>query len=190
MKKTKSEIREGFIRVTSVLSPFNDFSMIEPSVLKNAADRGTRVHHFCELYAKNLLIESVDEDCKPYVESFIGWFDSYVDEVLLIEERLYCETKLITGQIDLVCTLKGSKGIHVVDIKTPQSPGKSWALQTSAYKYLIMQNYPDMMITNRGCIMLSRRGEGAKMVSYTNYEYDIDLYMGALDLYKFFKCEN
>jgi len=183
--KKQNEIREGFTRVTSVLNPFTDFSMIEPAVLANASDRGTRVHNFCELYAKNLLIEPVDEDCKPYVESFIEWFDNFVGEVLHVEERLYCDDLKITGQIDLICKLKGSDRIYIIDLKTPQTSSKSWKLQTAAYQYLSVIGL-GYFIQERGCLMLDKNGGQAKFISYTDYEKDSTLYFSALKLYRFF----
>ena len=186
MKKNKmEEIRNGYRRVTSIVQPFTDFSMIEPHVLQNAADRGTRTHHFCELYVKNLLIEPVDEDCKPYFESFVNWYDFIVEEVLYTEQRLYCDHWKITGQVDLILKLKGSDSTYIVDIKTPQTKSKSWQLQTAAYQYLATQGL-GMTVQQRGCLMLDRNGGEAKFIGYSDYEKDAELFFAACKLNSFF----
>lgn len=177
-------MKSGYRRVTEILQAYTDFSMIDPAVLANAADRGSRVHRFCELYIKNLLIESVDNDCKPYFDSFKFWFDSVVEEVFFIEERLYCNDLKITGQIDLICSLRNSDKKFIIDFKTPQNPSKTWALQTAAYKYLAEKNL-EIKIDYRGCLMLDRHAEPPKFLSYDN-DMDFELFKWACHLYEFF----
>lgn len=186
MKKQTDEDTKGYTRVTSILSAYSDFSHIEPSVLAYAADRGTRVHTFCELYVKNLLIEPIDADCKPYFDSFVQWFDFIVAEVIQAEQRLFCDKLKISGQIDLLLKLKGGDDIYLVDIKTPQQLSKTWALQSAAYKYLVEAN-SDMKINYRGCLMLDKNGGAPKMIGYENHQRDNDLFMSALALHRYFK---
>lgn len=181
----KQEKMERYRRVTEILSPFTDFSMIAPHVLENAADRGSRTHHFCELYIKNLLIEPVDEDCKPYFESFVQWYDFVVDKVLHVEKRFYCDDWRITGQVDLICKLKNSDSVYIVDLKTPQSSSKTWQLQTAAYKYLAEKNL-GIEIDYRGCLMLRKDGEVPKMCGYPNHKEDLELFFSACKLNSFF----
>ncbi len=70
-------IKPGYTRVTKPLQGFSKYDMIDPDVLANAADRGTRVHKFCEMYAKGLLFSDnmIDEDCLNYVKCFKKWFN-------------------------------------------------------------------------------------------------------------------
>lgn len=175
----------GYTRVTEILSRFTDFSHIQPSVLANACDRGSRVHHFCEMYVKNLLIEPVDDDCKPYFNSFVAWFDELVEEVIESEQRLFCDEWKITGQIDLILKLKNTDTLYIVDIKTPQQKADSWTLQTAAYKHLVESN-SDLKIDYRGCLMLNRHGGFPKMIGYPSHEKDLDLFFSACKLHKFF----
>jgi len=178
-------IPDGYIRVTDVLKPFTNFSHIDPAVLKNAADRGTRVHKYCELYAQNMLIEQPLSDCKGYVDSFKDWFDDNVEEVISLEKRINHELLKISGKYDLVITKKGNPTRHLVDIKTPQSPALSWPLQMAAYQYLF--EYENIgCLGERICLMLDKKGGKAKEIVYVNYEDDWKLYLSALKLYKYF----
>lgn len=181
----QEDICKNYKRVTSILSPFTDFSNIDPKVLANAADRGTRVHKFCELYLKNLLIEPVTYDCKPYFDSFVKWCDLVLLAVIHAEERYFCDDLKITGQVDLVVMLKGDDEPIIIDIKTPQTNQKTWQLQTAAYMYLYngTNNIP---IKRRGCLMLSKLGEIAKFKEYTNNERDTELFLSAVKLHDFF----
>lgn len=176
---------KDYTRVSEVSSYFTDFSHIDPSVLENAANRGTRVHGFCEQYAKKTLFMSPDEDCLPYFESFKLWYDEMVSEVHYIEERLFCDEHKITGQVDFILTLKGEKNPIILDLKTPQNESKSWRLQTSAYLYLAKQNL-DIEVNRRGCLMLDRKGGDARFKEYTS-EHDERLFFNTLELIRFFK---
>ena len=174
-------------RVTEILSPFTDFSNIPSEVLKKAAKRGTRVHELCEMYAINKLDGSTCEDseAKPYLNSFITWFDFLVEEVIFVEERLFCDKLMITGQVDLICKLKDSDNIFIVDIKTPQTSSKTWMIQTAAYQYLAT-NSLGLDISQRGCLMLDKKGGPPKFKGYKDYERDSNLFFSLCDLNTFF----
>lgn len=186
MKKEQEQeqIREGYTRVTEVLSPFSDFSHIEPAVLANAADRGSRVHDYCEAHAKHLFVFDVDKDCKPYFESFKRWFDETVEEVAVVEERFYSDTYRITGKVDLICRLKGDECFSIVDYKTPASVSLTWDLQSAAYRLLTADRVPT---ERRLILMLPKDGSDAKVIEFTNHEQAQELYLNALKLYRYFK---
>ncbi len=180
------DIPPGYARVTEVLAPYISFDRIDPDVLEKAKERGTRVHKYCELYVQNLLIEKVDEECKPYVDSFIQWFDVMVKEVWVSEMRLSCSNYLISGKLDLIVTLKGDTTETLIDIKTPQQASQSWQLQTAAYRYL-MRVSQGIDIPRRVCLILDREGKLPKLVEYTNHERDERLFLGAAELFHFFQ---
>lgn len=182
--KHSNEKMEDYKRVTEILSLFTDFSQIDPAVLANAADRGSRTHKFCELYLKNLLIEEVDEDCKPYFESFVKWEQIALGQIFELEERYFCEKIKVTGQIDMVLTLKGEDKPIIVDIKTPQNEQKTWPLQTAAYMYLYNQKN-ESPVQRRACLMLDKNGGAAKFKEYTNHESEIELFLSAVKLHNF-----
>lgn len=180
------EIPPGYTRVTEVLSPFTDFSGIAPDVLANAADRGQRVHRYCELYSKSLLIEDPTPDCKKYVDSFIEWFDTYVDRVVFSEKRINCAKLRLSGRFDSVFMLKGDENPSLIDIKTPQSSSKSWDLQTAAYKILLREEH-NFHVSRRACLILDKFGGKARFKEHSQHELDEGRFLHALDLHRFFK---
>ncbi len=180
------EIPKGYARVTEILQPFTSFDGIHPAVLAKAADRGTRVHKYCELYTQNLLIEKVDEDCRPYIESFTQWFDAMIEDVWVSEMRLSCSKYLVTGKLNMVTRLKEDKSETIVDLKTPQQASLSWRLQTAAYRYL-MRACEGIDIPRRICLILDKEGGSPKIVEYTDHEADERLFLGAAELFHFFK---
>lgn len=179
-------IPPGYARVTEILEPFTCFDRIDPIVLNNAQDRGTRVHKYCELYVKNLLIEKVDADCKPYVDSFIQWFDTRVEELWVSEMRLSCSKYFISGKFDLIVTIKGDKEATLVDLKTPQQASQTWKLQTAAYRYLVRTNH-GIDISRRMTLILDREGKLPKPSEHTKHEEDERLFLNAVELFYFFK---
>jgi hypothetical protein len=180
------DIPPGYTRVTEVLQMYNSFDGIDPVTLAKAADRGTRVHKYCELYSQNLLIEKVDGDCRPYFESFIQWFDTMIEEVWVSEMRLSCNKYLITGKLDMVATIKGDKTETLIDFKTPQQSSLSWQLQTAAYRYL-MRITQGIDLSRRISLLLDKEGKLPKIVEYTNHEADERLFLSAVELFYFFK---
>lgn len=178
-------IPTGYIRVTEPLSLLKTFDHIDPAVLKVAADRGTRVHSYCEMYMKNLFIPCVDEDCKPYFDSFVDWYSSCMSNPLFVEERFNCPDYNISGQVDIIGTINGDNELSIIDIKTPQSVSPTWALQTAAYQFIVNKE-TQLGIKRRMCLMLCKFGKKAKIIEYDNYAEDERLYFNLLELYKHF----
>lgn len=106
-REQEDAIPSGYARVTEILKPYTSFEGIDPAVREKAADRGTRVHSYCELYTQNLLIEKVDDDCQPYVNSFIQWYDTMVEDIWHQEYRLCCQKYRFTVKLDMIATIKG-----------------------------------------------------------------------------------
>jgi len=193
MKKNEPDlIPDGYLRVTTVLSPFVSFDHIRPDVLANAADRGTRVHKFCEAYTKarmlhahNFVIDTADDDCKPYLSSFVAWYESVVDCVIYNELRLNCPKIKVSGQFDLLCRLKGDDSLVIIDFKTPQQSAISWQLQTAAYRYLL-RSVKGEEATRRISLILDKEGGMPKVCEYTDHDKDEKLFLNALELYRFF----
>lgn len=186
MLKEQDIIPQGFLRVTEVLQPFANFTHIDPLTLANAADRGERVHAYCEAYSLGLFLNDIDDDCKNYVEVFKRWFDETVEEVIATEKRLNSPFYRISGKFDMVAKLKGAPNeLVLIDIKTPATPSCSWTLQTAAYRILLREQM-NLDISRRICLLLPKVGDSVKIAEYTDHERDERLYLACLELYRFF----
>lgn len=188
-----NEINQGYTRVTEILKAFNDFENIPESVLINAAERGSKVHSLCEKLMRNptefqpFLIDLIDEDCKGYFESFLLWFQNSKFTPLHIEKRLYDHDLKITGQIDLIGFYDSCPDeIILIDFKTPQNASNSWALQTAAYKHLACVDL-NIDIDRRACLQLRKNGSAPKFTEFFEHERDLDLFLSAYYLHKFFE---
>lgn len=180
------DIPPGYTRVTQILEPYTSFDHIDPAVLNKAKDRGKRVHKYCELYVQNLLIEKIDEDCKPYVESFMQWFDKRVENVWASELRLSCSKYLISGKFDLLATINGDTQETLIDYKTPQQVSQSWKLQTAAYRYLL-RSTQGINVPRRVCLILDKDGGLPNFREHTDHDHDERLFLNAVELFHFFK---
>ena len=190
-KMEEDIIPEGYVRVTEVLSPYTPFVNLDPDTsfarnVSNAADRGKRVHKYCEAHALGLFVEECAPECKNYVESFKKWFDEMVFHVESTEQRVNSEEYRLSGCVDLVCRIKGDDGLTLIDIKTPASASKTWQLQTAAYQ-LLLGTVCSVHISRRICLMVSKDGGKPHLVEYTEHESDATKFMHALGLHHFFR---
>jgi hypothetical protein len=166
-------------RVTEVLYPFSGLSRVDPDILKQAADRGSKVHEICEAITNDLGVIDMNPDFSGYIRSFEQWAEG--KEFIERPARFYCNQHYITGEIDGL--YENETGLTLFDIKTPATEKKTWPLQGSAYSYLAKK--AGLNITKIEFVKLSKGGEKA-----TSYFYDenIDLFLKCLELYrKFFK---
>jgi hypothetical protein len=156
--------RETYTRVTSILYPFSGLEKIDAEIVARAADRGTKVHKICEGIIQGFGELDVDDETRPYVESFKQWWEKG-QEVIAIEERFWDDELHITGQLDLI--IKTSEGLAIVDLKTSSKPSPTWEAQGSAYAYLAKKAGYD--IQKIYFLHLLRTGKEARI-----YEYPID----------------
>lgn len=171
--------------VTEVLGLFTDFSMINPTILEAACIRGSAVHSACGAYASGLWVSPLPGEYQGYYQSFTGWFDEYVEEVYLVEKRLFCHTYKFKGKPDFVLKIKGDKLPSVVDIKTPIAVGKSWCGQLSSYKYLVEKNEN---IKIGRCVSLRLKSDGSPPIAndYMYSDSDFAAFLAALTAYNYF----
>ena len=165
-------------RVTEVLYPFSGLKYIDPTILENAAARGTKVHKICEAIVEGLDGWDVPEELSGYVQSFKSWWTEG-HEVKAVEKRLFCEDLAITGQIDLITEEPG--GIHIIDLKTSANEAKSWMLQGSAYSYLAKKAGFDV----RGILFIRLLRDG-KYPKLHFYEENMQLFKECLNVYRYF----
>lgn len=134
-----------YARVSEILKPFTNFSHIDPAVLENKARIGTEVHKaIAEDLPGNFPVLS--EDCMGYFESYLKWKDASEVSLRESEQRYYCSSKMITGQIDALFylpkdCLNPESAPTLIDFKTSASESKeTWPMQAHLYHYLLSKN--------------------------------------------------
>jgi len=169
------------VHITDVLSIWNPYHNEE------AMERGSLVHLYTSLYAKNQMAISM-QGCDGYVASFVKWFNKYVETVVFSEQRFFDSKLGITGQIDLLFRFKGKKIISLGDYKTGTST-KSWPIQLAPYKRLVEQ--AGYKIGECGDIMLHEDG---KMATWKPMEMPENqawsIFLSALNCHRYFGGKN
>jgi hypothetical protein len=197
MKPT--EIREGFTRVSTVLSPFSGIDKIDPMVLQIAANRGTVVHQAIDKLIKGADCFDLQFEIEFEVAQYSVGKEHHAKELQLVDNmitsyliwaqdkelhpapgRMYDDDFMITGEIDAFYFNK-DKQIVLVDFKTPVSESKTWKLQGSAYWYMFQ--YRDMDADIVEFVKLDRKGNDPKSIVY---EPDFILFQSVLRTYNYF----
>lgn len=177
--------------VTTILSPWTDFSMVPEARLEAAAERGREVHKICAAIAKGLWAPCPVE-LQGYVHSFRNWLDGYVHTVHGVELELMDATYGYVGHPDLIATLVGEDAVCVIDVKTPVTEQRSWACQLAAYADLIEVD-PTSGITVVDRLLSLRLSPGGKVPKITEYtsmrQRAFVAFLGALNAWRFLKGE-
>ena len=190
MENKESVIEPIYDRVTNVLAPFTGIEFVDKNLLEFAGDRGTRVHSHIEGYLKGWGFGDPDEAVKPYLKSFeLFWEGSkhvFKNGEIILEKRMYCHTKKITGQADVI--IKDADGkTYLIDWKTSAVKSKSWALQGAAYQYLCQRsgyhNVDPVMF-----VRLSKVGKKASLSKEKDEDFkgNLSIFFKCLELYRYF----
>lgn len=172
------EIFEEYTRVTDALKFLSGLSKVPEQVLKNASERGTRVHLICDA-----LMEGIDttkeetSDIQGYIDGFNTW--QIGKKFVSKPSRFFCDEHKITGEIDGL--YENETGLTLFDFKTSSKPGKTWPLQGSAYSYLAKQY--GLNITKIEFVHLFKNGKEPK--SYF-YEENFSKYLFCLEIHREF----
>jgi hypothetical protein len=172
----------GKISVTQCFSPFISWDHISPEVLQKAAARGQRVHDAIadELNGEFAII---DDDIRGYMDGARRFLEN-VEAVSLVEERLVSDVYGFTGQIDLLCRVKGDEFNTLVDFKTSSIVSKSWPLQVAAYRHLVEANNYGKV--GRSLIVQLKKDGTFKIHETTNTKHHFSIFLNVLSSYKWF----
>jgi len=174
----------GYVSVTQCMTPFMDWKKIRPEVLQSACERGSRVHA--------AVADEINGEFPMLPRDEMGYLDAArkflenVDDIKLVEKRLVSDVHQFTGQVDLVCKIKGDEAETVVDWKTSISMSKSWGLQISAYGSLVRTNaYPLPPGTRYMAVQLRKNGTYI-VREYTNPAHDFAIFLNVLSAFRYF----
>jgi hypothetical protein len=174
--------------VTTIISQVGkhwlSFDAVPPDRLEAACLRGSVFHRLAALHAQNLWIDEIPDSCAGFFRSFVGWYEKFVEEVVMVEQTLTHPTLGFTGTPDAILGIKGDPGLTLVDWKSGQSATKGWRLQISAYRHLAEANgYP----VDRVATLQPHPGGGnARFTEYTrSLGADWNIFLSMLGVWRF-----
>lgn len=176
-----------YARVSEILSPFNDFSKIDPSVLANKAKIGSCVH---QAIADDIKGEfpAVGEEAIGYFESYEAWRLQIKPTFLKSEIRYLDQDLMLTGQIDALIDIPNKSMLPtLVDFKTSaQESREVWPMQGHLYGYLLFKN--GIMVEPR--YLFVRLNKYGNLPDVFEYHYSANTYARCMDAVENFWKKN
>jgi hypothetical protein len=154
------------------------------TIKKEAADVGTAVHKWLELYFRGLEPEMPPED--PYlscVQAAMAWIKKHRVKILSNERPIYSIIHKISGRLDGIGLVDGKKSL--IDFKTGNGIyPESW-MQAAAYQFAYEEEVGDP-IEQRVIIRLGKEDGRfyAAILPKEFWIHDFEGFMGALALYR------
>ena len=177
-------MNNNYPSVTTILSPYVDFSMVPEHVLSRATERGSKVHAICAAILQGLWVPEIDPECAGYIASFQAWKEQFVEEVIFVEKELTDPTYGFMGHLDFFGRLK-RLGYALLDWKTPITLYKAWRLQMAGYNRLLEVEREQVDVV--ASLQLDPNGGIPKMVRYENSAQDFNIFLGLLNGHNYFK---
>ncbi len=140
-------IKQGYTRVSDVASCFAPYARIPKEILDNAAGRGDQIHNIIfdmlnDIPVEKDRLEWKGKSIQGYIDSFRRFWETLFDpKILMQEDRLYEDSNMITGKMDLLIYSRGE--IIMIDWKTSSNPCAHWDIQAGGYQDLIENGYSD-----------------------------------------------
>lgn len=148
--------------VTQILACASGFDFVSQEVLEAAGRRGTYVHQMCEASDLGELDDEVE--CNgPHWPRLLAWrafCSDYGANFSAIETRGYSPLFGFAGTVDREARLERVSPVDnwILDVKTSATLGKTWGLQTAAYKQIAMERAPNWAFVRRGTVRLLESG--------------------------------
>jgi hypothetical protein len=93
-------VKEGYLRISKLISPFTGIEFIPEDILNNAAMRGTKVHKHVEGLIQGFEDDFMDPAIQPYIDSFHKFQQEFSEDIykakITQEKRFYCDEMMIT----------------------------------------------------------------------------------------------
>ena len=166
--------------VTEIMRPLSEkvYSYINPYTLRNAADKGTRVHRAIQFWIE-FGYKNTDEETEPYFEQFMRFKDDFGVKFLKSEFRLFHKYLLYAGTADMLISMANPKGIGLVDVKTTTTIHEGLlSVQLAAYKEAMQSMGHNVDYT----AVLLLRPEG---YTFRQIEPDFGMFLNCLAIYRF-----
>ena len=174
-------IKPGYTRVSDIAGAFAPYRDIPRDVLENAANRGKEVHQL--IHERFLNIPDTDNKWPKYMMSWERFWQPYRNsEVLLQEKRLYYDSWMITGQIDMIAIINGA--VTLIDWKCTAATSPHWKIQAGGYDLLAQR--AGFKIDNWIFVRLDKGGGDPQVIQYDYW--DMEWFEKAYEFYmKFLK---
>jgi len=165
------DIKDGYTRVSAIISQWDKMSNIDPMVLERKTALGTNVHKAISDHYNGIPSVLTDEEGGKYFSSFLIWNEANKPVPVRIEERLYDDDLMITGCLDAILKFPDSDEIILIDWKTSYNADKlNWPLQASFYLSLLAKNGIHGL-TKARFIKLDKLGDMPKEFEFIQSEY-------------------
>lgn len=162
-----------YLRVSTITSVLRGgFAGVSDEVLLNKAAIGTEVHTLCQQYL-------LGNEIPPFIHERSGaYFDCFKKfcktgmllKPIICEERFFDDDLGISGQVDLVCPVKGSKEVLLVDLKTSASVEEDlWLVQGILYAKMVQEQYPDLPLADTFIFLQLKEKGDAKVVRFKEW---------------------
>ena len=123
--------------VTTLMRPLAGeyYKGIDEAILNAAASRGTAVHQSIEIFWKNDGFIDMPKGNEAYMRAFLQFVKDYNPRPVAIEVRFWHKQLMYAGTADLLCEMKNTNEMWVIDYKTSASINKVLTkIQLEAYK--------------------------------------------------------
>jgi hypothetical protein len=131
--------------VTGVLKALpNDYAMVDPAVLEQAAGLGRDVHKLIELdLADRLDVNSLDDELVDYLLQWQAFRATSGFQPILSEARVASPRYRYAGTLDLFGRLNGR--LVLIDAKRTAAVPRSAGPQTAGYELALRESRPDLL---------------------------------------------
>jgi hypothetical protein len=183
----KHEYRIGGVivpGVTHICRFIRDTGNVPRWTLDAAAERGRKVHEYCELYDYGALPDEIEYDYAPYVRAYIAFLRDYrIKEWLHSEHIMGSWARRYAGTADRIGYIDGK--LCIVDLKTTSALDKRCIMaQLEGYRWLF-ETESGLAVKRMFPVQLKK--DGTYTVPRTNYgphEYGNRLFDAALKLHE------
>lgn len=165
------------------------------NILKEAAERGTRVHEATEKLERGVTLDYHASGLKPdeweLLLSFINWHSEYNPECVAIELRLISDKLKLGGTADRVYIINGKRVLF--DIKTSKSKifDYHWT-QVAAYAMMYEEIYKQKIDCTAILRLTNRTKKGYEYVVHEEEEWrkkDLPQFKRNLETFKYLNGE-
>lgn len=155
-------------------------------LMYEAADLGSEIHEYCHMINTGAGPLTIQKELAPMLDAYRQWFRATIKEVIFAEQLVVSHKYQYAGTFDLLAILKGDKQPATIDLKTSKDVYPDMALQLAAYQQGLKE--AGIKSNRRLIVHLDKITKGKiKTKEYRDHARDLNMFLYALELYRYFE---
>ena len=154
-------------------------------IKSEAGERGTRIHHACELLEADTVLHEADYSLEEWfkIASFVDWHRTVMPVLIATEFPVFCQRGKYAGRLDRIYLIDGK--VVLLDIKSGSGIHDHFPLQFASYAKAV-EEMTDLKVELTAALQLGASNKnGYRYVEYPKWREHYEVFKNVMNVWQY-----